>query len=107
VNARASRASCTTNCSRPWRRSRCKRLLSKLGLVPALERRVAQFEERSGVACRLDAGELAEADESRLAPAASCLYRVTQEALDNVAEHSRARPACPPARPLRSLAIRA
>lgn len=65
-------------------------LLEELGLRPALERLTAQFAEHHGVICRLDTSALAARDEGRLGPVASCLYRVTQEALNNVAKHASA-----------------
>jgi PAS domain S-box-containing protein len=65
-------------------------MLEDLGLVPALELLVAQFGQRTGVACVLDAPE--EVSDALMAtPAvALCLYRVVQEALNNVAKHSHA-----------------
>jgi PAS domain S-box-containing protein len=65
-------------------------MLEDLGLLPALEAMASQFSQQSGIACEIDAaGELP--DELPEAPAvAICLYRVVQEALNNVAKHSRA-----------------
>ncbi|NPA25629.1 MAG: PAS domain S-box protein [Deltaproteobacteria bacterium] len=62
-------------------------ILDDLGLVAALEWFAADFERRTGVACTFRvAGELPEL-ESELATAA---YRITQEALTNVARHAAA-----------------
>ena len=65
------------------------RLLDDLGLVAALESLAAQFRQRGGVPCvfRVDEG----LDELALPPeVATCLYRVAQEGLQNVARHARA-----------------
>lgn len=62
-------------------------ILDKLGLFMALRHEADQFQERSGIVCRL---ELPEA-ELRLSPAmATGIYRIAQEALTNVARHSGA-----------------
>lgn len=64
--------------------------LENLGLVPALDSLLAQFGQRTGIRCRLDASA-ATGDALMAWPAAStCLYRVTQEALNNVAKHAHA-----------------
>jgi len=65
--------------------------LEEMGLVAALDRLAQRFQRRSGIEVRLDAGALAEADVPQLATQGTCLYRVTQEALTNVARHARAR----------------
>ncbi|WP_128002801.1 PAS domain S-box protein [Piscinibacter defluvii] len=64
--------------------------LEEFGLVAALENLAAQFSQRTGIACRVDASGLAAADEARLVPQGTCLYRVAQEALNNVAKHAHA-----------------
>ncbi len=62
-------------------------ILDDLGLVEALEWYAADFERRTGIACTCSvAGEIPELDDS-LATAA---YRISQEALTNVARHSQA-----------------
>jgi signal transduction histidine kinase len=61
-------------------------LLDQLGLLPALRYLAEGVSERSGIAVRVR-GELP----ARPAPAVeSALYRMVQEALDNVVEHSGA-----------------
>jgi PAS domain S-box-containing protein len=65
-------------------------MLEDLGLVPALEALAAQFNRRTGIECRLDAPD-DPAQQLSLSPtAATCLYRVAQEALGNVARHAQA-----------------
>lgn len=61
-------------------------VLDDLGLLDALEWYAADFERRTGIACRLESRDVVDPPE-RLATA---LYRVTQEALTNVARHSQA-----------------
>jgi PAS domain S-box-containing protein len=66
-------------------------MLEELGLLPALDAMANQFSQRSGVACRIDADPdaLAILGQGTSAPA-TCLYRVAQEALNNVAKHAAA-----------------
>ncbi|WP_158219641.1 PAS domain S-box protein [Ideonella sp. A 288] len=65
-------------------------ILEDLGLVAALNALVRQFSQRSGIACRLVA-PTDDADAALAAPAiATGLFRITQEALNNVLKHSRA-----------------
>jgi signal transduction histidine kinase len=62
-------------------------VLDDLGLIPSLESDLAAFERRHGVRATLTAEGLPE----RLSPALeTALYRITQEALTNVARHARA-----------------
>ncbi|HET9820766.1 MAG TPA: PAS domain S-box protein [Burkholderiaceae bacterium] len=66
--------------------------LEELGLMAALQTLATRFAQHTGIACSVDAAAFATADDARLGPAlAACLYRVTQEALTNVAKHSAAR----------------
>lgn len=58
-----------------------------LGLEPAIEWQVQEFQRRTGVACELAVGDDdIELDEER----ATALFRMLQEALTNVARHARA-----------------
>ncbi len=62
-------------------------ILDDLGLVEALEWYAADFERRTGIACTCNVvGEIPELNDT-LATAA---YRISQEALTNVARHSQA-----------------
>jgi PAS domain S-box-containing protein len=65
-------------------------MLEDLGLVPALEALASRFQRRTGVDCRVT--EQAEGGSAAPLPPelATCLYRVTQEALGNVARHAHA-----------------
>lgn len=65
--------------------------LETLGVPAALERLAERFGERTGMDTRLDTEALDPADLRRLVPLGTCLYRVTQEALTNVARHAQAR----------------
>ncbi len=66
-------------------------MLEDLGLVPALEAMASQFNQQTGIACSIDAREEDISNEWVEAPSvAICLYRVAQEALNNVAKHSHA-----------------
>lgn len=60
-------------------------MLDDLGLVAALRTLAGQFSRRTGIACSVEAD--AQAVEPLLPPrAATCLYRIVQEALNNVAK---------------------
>lgn len=63
-------------------------VLDRLGLLPALEWLAGDFQRRSGVACRVRA----EGPEGALgAEQATAFFRITQEALTNVARHAQAK----------------
>lgn len=63
--------------------------LDDLGLLPALERLIAEFAHTHNLSIDLEAGEV---EGLRLPPALeTALYRITQEALNNVAKHAVAR----------------
>lgn len=66
-------------------------VLEELGLVAALQSLAAQFSGGGGCVCTVDTQGLRPADEPRLVALATPLYRVTQEALNNVAKHAAAR----------------
>jgi len=66
-------------------------MLDQLGLVPALRHLVEQLGQRHGLTCRFVArvgDDRAEACDGRRA---LCLYRVAQEAMNNVVKHAGAR----------------
>jgi len=65
--------------------------LEELGLVAALQGLAAQVTGAGGPSCTVDTQALAPADEPRLVPLATTLYRVTQEALNNAVKHAAAR----------------
>jgi PAS domain S-box-containing protein len=66
-------------------------MLEDLGLLPALEALVSQFQRVSGVDCRLQVSEEpSEDDEPISSQVATCLYRVTQEGLQNISRHANA-----------------
>ena len=65
-------------------------MLEDLGLVPALEVLVAQFGKLNGLDARLDADEGAGRALLDAPTVTTCLYRVAQEALHNVASHAGA-----------------
>jgi len=62
-------------------------ILDDLGLVQAVRAECDTFRKRTGIALTFEAAEIT-APPSR--DAALCLYRVLQEALQNIAKHSRA-----------------
>jgi PAS domain S-box-containing protein len=64
-------------------------MLEDLGLVPALEALVSQFARRTGLDCALRVAGAPDAEGPSPAVAV-CLYRITQEALNNVSRHAMA-----------------
>jgi PAS domain S-box-containing protein len=63
-------------------------MLEELGLLPALQALCRQFQERTGIATRVQADDAAWPRVSEQIEI--CLYRVAQESLTNVAKHSGA-----------------
>lgn len=62
-------------------------LLDKLGLVEALKWEARQFEDRTGIKCKL---HMPEGEPILSAEVATACYRICQEALTNVARHAGA-----------------
>jgi signal transduction histidine kinase len=62
-------------------------VLDHLGLVAALEWYTADFERRTDVSCVFEHNRVPDTDEA----VATAAYRITQEALTNVARHAAAR----------------
>ena len=66
-------------------------ILDGLGLQPALDRLVHQFGRRSGLRCALDMSDPGlRSMPQPTSDVSTCLYRVAQEALNNVAKHAQA-----------------
>ncbi|MFO1327936.1 MAG: PAS domain S-box protein [Rubrivivax sp.] len=65
-------------------------ILEDLGLASALEALASQFSQRAGIPCAVDVADPDLAEPALPAPLAACLYRVAQEALNNVAKHAQA-----------------
>ncbi|MBA7688197.1 hypothetical protein ES703_96676 [subsurface metagenome] len=62
-------------------------LLDKLGLVDAIEWEVEEFEDRTGIKCKLTVEpEGMEVDRDR----STAIYRIVQEALTNIARRAQA-----------------
>ena len=62
-------------------------ILDRLGLVTALNHEMEQFQQRTGIICRLTAPET---DPPLPDAAATALFRICQEAMTNVARHAGA-----------------
>ena len=62
-------------------------MLDDLGVVPAIEHLLHEFSQRTGIVVGIDAST---GDIEFREPLASAVYRMTQEALTNVARHARA-----------------
>ena len=65
-------------------------MLDDLGLVPALEVMCAHFMDRTGIACHLDAPDDIGDALTESPTIATGLYRIAQEALNNVFKHAHA-----------------
>lgn len=65
-------------------------VLEDLGLVPALETLAGQFTRRTGIQCELEALDATGDGSMESTPIATPLYRVAQEALNNVLKHAQA-----------------
>ncbi len=61
-------------------------ILDKLGLSAALEWQAAEFRKRTGVKCRYRGANLGRIEDE----VATAMFRITQEALTNIARHARA-----------------
>ena len=65
-------------------------MLEDLGLLPALELLASQFGQQTGIVCTIDA-PAGISDALKEGPdVAICLYRIAQEALNNVVKHAHA-----------------
>jgi signal transduction histidine kinase len=63
------------------------RLLDELGLIPAIQWQVKDFQKRTGIQCRMNLPD----DEIQLDNSISSpLFRIFQEAITNIARHSKA-----------------
>ena len=67
------------------------RVLEEAGLDEALRRLGQDFQARTGVVCEVHVENADEQAVAATAVEAECLYRVAQEALQNVEKHARAR----------------
>jgi len=65
-------------------------MLVDLGLVPALEALAAQFSRRTGIACQLEALDAPGDGSPESLSISTSLYRIAQEALNNVVKHAHA-----------------
>ncbi|MBX3623137.1 MAG: PAS domain S-box protein [Rhizobacter sp.] len=66
-------------------------ILDDLGLLPALQAMASQFSQRTGIDCEVLCDELEGLCETLSPQAGTALFRITQEALNNVFKHSQAR----------------
>jgi PAS domain S-box-containing protein len=64
--------------------------LQDLGLVAALELLARQFSERTGIACQIEASDTLGDAASEASSMTTSLYRIAQEALNNVVKHAHA-----------------
>jgi PAS domain S-box-containing protein len=65
-------------------------MLEELGLVAAMSTMARKFAERTGTACAFDGPDEGDGLAIEDPALTTCLYRVTQEALNNVAKHAQA-----------------
>jgi signal transduction histidine kinase len=66
-------------------------MLEELGLTAALQAMTREFSRRTGIRCRLEIAPALTHDVHISPDVATCLYRVAQEALNNVAKHAGAK----------------
>jgi PAS domain S-box-containing protein len=65
-------------------------VLDDLGFVPALSALASQFRQRTGVSCQLEVHDVPSGVSSGWTPVATSLFRIAQEALNNVLKHAQA-----------------
>lgn len=65
-------------------------ILDDLGLIPALKALASQFTQRTGIDCTVCAQGF-QSEDAMPSSLDTCLFRVAQEALNNVIKHARAR----------------
>ena len=67
------------------------RALDELGLAAGLQQLCADFSSRNDIGCAVEVQETPAGAQEMAAVEADCLYRVAQEALQNVEKHAQAR----------------
>ena len=65
-------------------------MIDELGFVPALEALAKQTSQRHGIECRVNVSAVDDPVVQCAPSIATCLFRVTQEALNNVVRHAHA-----------------
>lgn len=65
-------------------------ILEDLGLLAALEALTTEFSKRWGLACHFDASDAAVGGAEASPELVTCIYRVAEELLNNVAQHAKA-----------------
>jgi PAS domain S-box-containing protein len=68
-------------------------MLDDLGLEPAAQQLIEEFEERTGIAVEQEV-QLSESEGAIPAEVALCTYRILQEALNNISRHAAAHNVC-------------